>query len=133
MEELFHNQFGSVSFSVSSKIIRVQRSSQRFRTLKEIEDYFRGIAAVLERLDRKSLGILIDLREGPLRTDPEFESIVKSFQQTLVEGFSKVALLVRSAIGELQLNRQKREGWAITGIFRDEQEALSFLETPKNA
>jgi hypothetical protein len=68
---------------------------------------------------------LIDLRAGPPgRNDDEFERATRSIQPELARTFSRVAVLVRSAVGKLQVKRISR---GTSEVFLDEQEALRFL------
>lgn len=70
---------------------------------------------------------LLDLRHGPLgRNDDAFEDAAREAQRSLARGFTRVAVLVRSAVGKLQVRRLsggKRD------VFQDEAEALRFLES----
>jgi hypothetical protein len=71
---------------------------------------------------------LIDLRNGPPgRNDDEFERASRSAQTELIRSFSRVAFLVRSAVGKLQVRRLALGGGANRNVFLDEQEALRYL------
>ena len=73
-----------------------------------------------------------DLRDGPMRSDPEFENRSRTQQLRTLAGFARVAVLVRTAVGKLQVSRARREsGHSTEGIFHDEAEALAYLARPR--
>jgi hypothetical protein len=72
--------------------------------------------------------LLIDLRGGPPgRNDPEFERASEQWRRSLSEDFERVAILVRTAVGKLHIQRLGREIGREPSIFMDEAEALKFL------
>ncbi len=70
--------------------------------------------------------VLLDLRDGPRggRSDDEFEAQARQAQQTLDRTFRRVAVLVRSAVGKLQV---RRLSGGSRSVFQDEAEALKYL------
>ncbi len=74
------------------------------------------------------MGLLIDAREAPARNDKEFEEQFTRARRPILARFARVAVLVRSAVGKLQVNRYAREdGVAAQLTFDDEAQALEFL------
>ena len=70
---------------------------------------------------------LLDLRAGPGRNDPDFEAASRELRQSILSQFTRVAILVRSAAGKLQVKRlSEGEG----AVFLDEAEALRYLTQP---
>jgi hypothetical protein len=73
-------------------------------------------------------GLLIDARDAPARNDREFEEQFTRARRPILAHFGRVAVLVRSAVGKLQVNRYAREdGVAAQLTFDDEAQALEFL------
>src|SRR5262249_8126680 len=103
------------------------RTDAPYATLREVEQTWTAVLAALDAAGRAQHVLLIDLRQGPLRTDPEFEAAMRRFRVETALGFARVALLVRSAIGKLQVQRHVREDRAPTQVFSDEAEALEYL------
>jgi hypothetical protein len=107
-------------------LVRIVRSSEAMP--RDEEAVRRAFGALVEPL-RKLAGYkaLIDLRNGPPgRNDDEFERATRSAQTELIRNFSRVAFLVRSAVGKLQVRRLARGGGS-SNVFLDEQEALRYL------
>jgi hypothetical protein len=107
-------------------LVRIVRSSEAMP--KDEEAVRRVFAALVEPL-RKLTGYkaLIDLRNGPTgRNDEEFERATRSAQGELIRNFSRIAFLVRSAVGRLQVRRLARGG-ANGNVFLDEPAALRYL------
>jgi hypothetical protein len=72
--------------------------------------------------------MLVDLRAGPSRNDPEFEQLAKRFRHELFSIFRRSAVLVRMAAGLMQLSRYARSDGLGTGVFTSEAEAIAYLE-----
>jgi hypothetical protein len=107
-------------------LVRIVRSSKAMP--RDEEAIRRAFGEMVEPL-RKLTGYkaLIDLRNGPPgRNDDEFERATRSAQSELVRNFSRVAFLVRSAVGKLQVRRLARGG-GNSNVFFDEEEALRYL------
>ncbi len=122
------NRYFTVEVDADRSLVRVKRSAARFEQLDDVERAFSDVAGSVGGLDRTRHAFLLDLREGPLRNDEAFENAVRKYAGQTTEGWRKSAMLVRSAVGELQLSRQGRESGLAFNVFRDEAEALRFLE-----
>lgn len=92
-------------------------------------DLFARCAPTFELLSElKHLGMLIDLRGVAQRVDQGFEIKIKRVRQELVKGHPRVALLVQTPVGRLQVSRQLREDGAGSHIrvFSDAEPARAF-------
>jgi hypothetical protein len=69
---------------------------------------------------------LLDMRGGPRggRNDAVFEAQVPKATQSLERTFKRVAVLVRTAVGKLQV---RRVAGRTNSVFQDEGEALKYL------
>jgi hypothetical protein len=72
--------------------------------------------------------LLVDLRSSPVRNDPEWEQAASQLRPKLFGGFPRVAVLVKTAVGALQVKRYARDDGLDLHIFHDEEKALAFLE-----
>jgi hypothetical protein len=120
------NAYFRIVTEPARSLVRIVRSNEVMP--RDEEAVRRAFGALVEPL-RKLAGYkaLIDLRNGPTgRNDDEFERATRSAQTELVRNFSRVAFLVRSAVGKLQVRRLARGGNA-GNVFLDEQEALRYL------
>jgi hypothetical protein len=123
------NAYFRIVMEPARGLVRIVRSSAAMP--KDEEAVRRAFGSILEAL-RKVAGYkaLIDLRDGPPgRNDDEFERASRSAQTELIRNFSRVAFLVRSAVGQLQVRRIAR-GNSNSNVFLDEEEALRYLEGP---
>lgn len=131
MDHLATNSFVSVSIDRLRGVAWVARSAQRSQNVEEIAGAFDEAIAVLDRLERKRLRLLIDLRAAPGRNDSDFERAMSTRRSELMRDFAAVAILVQTAVGELQVARITREDGADAKVFSDEVKALHWLATPK--
>ncbi|MCU0657887.1 MAG: hypothetical protein MUF64_22285, partial [Polyangiaceae bacterium] len=68
------------------------------------------------------------LREAPPRNDPTFEQGMGVYRSRMMRPFGRVATLVRSAVGKLQVRRHMQDDGVSCLVTQDEQEALRYLE-----
>ena len=113
------------------KIVCFRRTEERLKDLQVAEASYTEALAILDSLDRSQHKLLLDIRNAPLRNDPSFQDFVARFRVRMFSGFAKTAILVRTAVGELQMNRLGKENSDAFGehrkVCRDEQEALDYL------
>lgn len=110
------------------RLVRYTRSSLPFDDLRALDDAYGGLVRAATGLERKGeLALLIDLRAGPARNDPVFEQAVARYRGPMMRGFGRVALLVKTAVGRLQVGRHAREDGVVGLVTQDEDEALRFL------
>lgn len=125
----FQNRFWSFRLFRVASLVWLKRSGERFDAADEIRAAFEELQIALDSIQKGNLRLLIDLREGPkMRNDPEFEALTAPYRQAIPVGFARSAILVRSAVGKLQVNRYNREdGGGAPPVFDAEPEALLFL------
>ena len=58
----------------------------------------------------------------------EFEAVMRDARQRLSGGFRKVAVLVKSQVGRLQIQRYFEQDQLPAKAFLDEKEAVKWLE-----
>jgi hypothetical protein len=119
---------GNAHFRIVSEpargLVRIVRTREAMP--KDAEAVGRVFAELVEPL-RQFAGqkALIDLRSGPPgRNDDEFERGTQGTREALTRNFTRVAFLVRSAVGKLQIRRLSRGS---SSVFLDEREALLYL------
>jgi hypothetical protein len=117
----------TIETDLGDNLVRVRRSAEPFPTLLAMERDFEEIAAVLDRMGRDRKRLLIDLRDGPRRNDPEFELAMVRLRPKLLRGFPYLAAIVRTAVGALQVKRHMREDGVGAEVFNDEQDAIDWL------
>jgi hypothetical protein len=111
----------------SEGVVAVTRTDRAFESADELDRAHRDLVATLDRLPRKSLGLLVDLRRAPARNDPEFERQMPEHRRRLFEGFARRAVLVKTAVGKLHVQRHAQsDGFRDLSVFTDELEARTF-------
>jgi hypothetical protein len=111
-----------------ARLVRVTRTALQFASVDEMQrahhELLRVVAPFAEH------GLLLDVRLGPARSDPEFETGLASLRRQITERFARVAVLVRSAVGGLHANRLARADGVPMRVFQDEDAALKYLLPP---
>jgi hypothetical protein len=72
--------------------------------------------------------LLMDLRQGPGRNEPEYERAINALVAEHLVTIKRIAVLVRSAVGKLQVQRLRRRVSETTSVFMEEEDALEFLQ-----
>ena len=112
-------------------IIVLRRTNVAVGDTSELDETFAHLMPALERLSRVNHRLLVDVRLGPGRNDPEFERAFQAHRLRAISLFARVAVLVRSAAGMLQVQRYVREesepAHAVR-VFQEPSEALEWLE-----
>lgn len=132
MNQLSTNDFVAVWVDNVREIARVTRSAQRPSSIEQVTGAFDDAIRALDRLERRRFRLLIDLREAPGRNDPEFERAMATRRSELMRSFLAVAILIKTAIGELQVARITREDGSDAKVFNDEVKAIEWLSAAKS-
>ena len=84
--------------------------------------------SVMESFDAKhrGWGLIVDMRRAPARNDPGFEDAMKPLRAEVQRRFARVAVLLSSAVGVLQVERLRTTEHADSLTTRDEAEAVAF-------
>lgn len=92
-------------------------------------DVYERTLPVIEALkSRQHLGLLLDLRSVAAGVGPDFERQITKFRREVTKGHPRIAFLVETPLGRLQVSRQLREDEAGSHIrvFSDEKPARDF-------
>jgi hypothetical protein len=131
MQTTFDNNFWSFTYLPIARLIWLKRTSAPFRAEEEIRGAFRELSTALSVLPRADLKLLIDLRGGPAaRNDRLFEVLLAPYRRSIPSGFRQSAVLLKSAVGKLQVKRYHREDGDGPPIFVTQEEALAHLGFP---
>jgi len=125
---LLDNEFVSVRRAPGSPLVRVTRSGTPITDLAQIEQSWGAVHRALLPLDRPHHSLLIDMRSAHGRNDDAFERAVAPHRAATVSGFRRVAVLVASLPGQLQVQRHVREDHlGEVRVFASESLALEWL------
>jgi hypothetical protein len=84
---------------------------------------------VLDMLPRGRMGILVDVRLARARTDADFEHAMNAHRRRMFEGFARRAVLVKSAVGKLHVQRHARQdGFDDLVVSTDPEAARESVE-----
>jgi hypothetical protein len=112
---------------VDATQVRVTRTARRYELVSQVRPSFDAIDDELRTIDPEQCSLLIDLRRIVGRNDPEFEAELAPMRRELLGKFGRAALLVRTAIGKLQLERYLSSDGIEATVFSDEDEAEQWL------
>ncbi|MEE9384380.1 MAG: hypothetical protein V3V08_13330 [Nannocystaceae bacterium] len=116
-------------------IVVLRRTERRYCSLVEMEESFAFIHSELRLIratDRRCL--LVDARKTRGRNDAEFELAMAPHRRRLQRSFERVAVLLRSTIGCMQVERYARTDEAVLlAAFTDHSEAVAWLMRRSNA
>jgi hypothetical protein len=127
---LHDDEFFSLTWDPERSLARFVRKARRFADLREAERLYQNLLARRARIQARRILLLVDQRAAIGNNDPAFEALASKVVPALSAGVDRVAVLVRSATGKLQVERMRRNGGTpVEGrVFLDEAEALAYLE-----
>lgn len=126
--EILHTRYFVARLDRRSRIVHLWRSPEPFPTLDEARAGWLSVVAALDRCGRSGRCLLADLRDGPARNDPEYEQLVREIVPRVHAGFLRNAILVRLAVGALQIKRHAKADGIERLISSSEAEALAYLK-----
>jgi hypothetical protein len=127
MRELSSSPYVRIRLEDGERIFRTVRSSEPFPSVADLVKSWTQVIETFDRIGRAGRCYLSDLRDGPARNDPEFERAMLSLLPRLHAGFLRNAVLVRLAVGALQIQRHARTDGQARLVTMDEAEALAYL------
>ncbi|MDI3290750.1 hypothetical protein [Polyangium sp. 15x6] len=126
-KEVYRNPYMIVRHDVTRKLLIVTRTSAPYPTIDTMRDTFLEMEAAIGYVSRPRTMLLIDARAALPRNDPDFEAEFGRLRKHFLREFQKIATLVQTAVGILQVTRQVRADERPTGAFTDPSEALAYL------
>lgn len=112
------------------RFVRVSRTEQPFANVAEIKSSFDRCVEVLAPLAPGALGLLYDTRMSPMSTDPELLRALVDISEAVFATFPRVAIVTRTPLGNLQVNRLRKTGTVRPEVFGDEEAAIAWLLSP---
>ena len=127
----FSDEGGTIDWtSLERQIAVLRRSARSLASLEDLIEQNQLVIAELDVLSKKDGldGIVVDMRQAPPRNDPEFEKAMAGLRANIFERFGRVAVLLSSAVGVLQVNRLARDEGVATFATLSESAAAQFAE-----
>jgi hypothetical protein len=128
--EIFRCDQVTLRYDDLCDLLIVTRSPLHWTTIGELHAAFDRMDQAIAVLPKHRTGLLIDSREAPLRNDPVFESEFEKRRRRFIQGFKRIAALVMTAVGRLQIQRHSKIDNIPIGVFTDLAEAREYLELP---
>lgn len=127
VERRLRHPYWKLNHEPARGLVVLLRTPIPFHALADLEASVNEVAAVLDTAGRDGWRLLVDLREGPMRTDPAFENAMADLRPKLLGGLAKIAVLVASPLGAMQVSRHQRQGPIAWATFNDEAAAFQYL------
>jgi hypothetical protein len=127
MIRAFANKHWLLDRGTQQLLLLVSRTDEPFVHLDDVSTSFSELEYALGAYNRRHFCLLVDMRAAPQRNDPEFERAASRQPAVLSRGFIRVAVLVRTASGRLQVGRHIRDQAIAMNMFHEEASAMHFL------
>ena len=114
-------------------LVRLTRTSEPFPSVVAAREGWLWVVSALDRVGRARRCLLADLRDGPARNDPQFEQAILDVIPRVHAQFLGNAILVRMAMGALQIKRHAKGDGIDRLITSSEAEALAYLQQARVA
>jgi hypothetical protein len=108
-------------------ILRFVRTEVPYGSTDELLEVHRHVGGIFDRVGRDRHLLLVDYRRAALNNEPGFERVSARARAILTQGFGRIAVLVQTAVGALQVGRHIREDRLPGEVFTDETQALEYL------
>jgi len=116
-----------VSVESSGLIVIAHRKDATYPDIASMTRDMEAVGAALDSIGRDRKKLLVDLRDGPRRNDPAFEEAMRRLRPRIFKGFRGAAVVVKTAVGALQVKRHLREDGFGAEVFHEEPEAMEYL------
>lgn len=114
----------------SRSLVRLTRSTiliPKDSTRSLLEQFSSELGHLLPHSGRSTQRLLFDTREAPKLADAAIEAALLSVLHDLLYDFQRLAILIKTPIGALQMRRILREANLNAELFYDEAEAIVYL------
>jgi hypothetical protein len=108
-------------------VLRIVRSPRAFPSLEDLSEAWDDLNRALDGIDRGRFSLLMDIRLVTGRNDPNFEQTFARHRREVERGFSKVAVLVSTPAGVLQVHRHAIQDGVPMKAFMDPPKAIDWL------
>ncbi len=127
MPLLLDDPYCVVRLELARNVVRFTRTERPYASLDDVQDVHERTGAIFDRLGRERHALLVDMRRAPLNNRPEFEQAAARGRRILLRDFGRVAVMVQTPMGALQVARHLRQDRVACEVFTDEAPALEYL------
>ncbi|MEL6543365.1 MAG: hypothetical protein AAFQ82_01995, partial [Myxococcota bacterium] len=122
MRRLVDTIYGSLAIDEGERLVYFTRTAEVFPDHEAAREFVDAVLMAVSPYGGQNYAVLSDVRAAVGVRDKELEAILKELRVEFVTGFRAVALVVRTAAGQLQSDRFRREMNDEVCVFRDEQD-----------
>ncbi|MCK6588927.1 MAG: hypothetical protein L6Q76_15245 [Polyangiaceae bacterium] len=133
MRELFVSPHMRLRYDKRYDIVVITRSPVHYDSVVELNETFARLELAVQGVVKQRTVLFIDSREAPMRNDTVFEAAFEENRRRFTKNFKKVAVLVKTAVGKLQVQRHSKIDGVYMGVFTDRADAFAYLELPPQA
>jgi hypothetical protein len=127
MEEIYRSGQLIVTREEGGRLVRARRTSSSFSTAADMYAVQAQFLRVIPVRERMGVSILVDVRDSPMLANDALEIEAVKVIDAMASDFERSALLVRTAVGALQVRRIARTNPFRLELFEDEAAALAYL------
>lgn len=127
--ELYRDEYVALTLEPDGVIVRMTRTALPHPSPEVMEHSYRGVARALDKAGRHGRSMLVDSRQAIGRNEPAYEAAFTRSRQRIDPGLSRIAVLLRTSVGMLQVKRFSEEDGTARLITTSEEDALEYLRT----
>lgn len=125
--QVWQDDYMRLEIDPARHFVRQVRSSRTYDELSALEQSLDQLVTQMFGIERGDYVLLHDLRASRGRNDPSFEAAIRRARPRMCGGFRRVAILVATKIGQLQVQRLEQTSSDPARVFLDEAEAMRWL------
>lgn len=127
MDELFRSTHLIVTREEGGRVIRARRTSSPFGSAADMYGVEAQFLRAVPMRERFGVSVLVDVRDAPMLANDGLELEAAKVIDAMASEFERSALLVRTAVGALQVRRIARTTPFRLELFEDEAAAIAYL------
>lgn len=127
MDELFHGTHLIVTREESGKLIRARRTATPFASVADMYGVEAQFLRTIPMRERYGIAVLVDVRDAPMLSNDGLEIEAVKVIDAMASEFDRSGLLVRTAVGALQVRRIAKTNSFRLELFEDEAMAIAYL------
>lgn len=125
MQLLVDTEYLRVEYDAAHSIVVITRTTKPFPSLQEATEVNRNVAQKTRNVPARFL--ILDSRLAPGRNDDDFESAMRPIFTQYITRYERVAMIVQTAIGRLQMQRLSRTSPTPVGVVATPEEAVAYV------
>lgn len=125
--EIYRSPYIVIRYDLARRLLVVTRLSEQYPSLEAMRETFAQMDEAVSSIWRQRTFMLIDSRHATARNDATFEAEFARLRKHFLRDLQKVATVVQTAVGVLQVARHMRKDELPVGVFTDVAEALAYL------